>query len=67
MTLVGFHRVLILTAIAFCLGFSAWELRAYTRLGADGGALVLAATFALLGILLAAYLVRLGSILGLKE
>lgn len=67
MGLVGFHRFLIVTAIAFCLGFAAWQLRAYLRFDAGGGALLLAATFVLLGVALTVYLVRLRSILGLRD
>lgn len=67
MSLLSFHRFLIVTAIAFCLGFAAWELRAYLHLGADSTAVLVAATFALLAIALTAYLVRLRSILGLRD
>lgn len=67
MSLVNFHRFLILAGIAFCLGFAAWQLRAYVRYGGDGGALLLAGVFAGLGVALAAYLVRLRSILRLDE
>ena len=67
MSLVAFHRVLILTAIAFCLGFAAWELLAYS--GGDGsvGSVLIAALFALLAAGLTVYLVRLRSILQLDD
>jgi hypothetical protein len=67
MSLVAFHRVLILTAIVFCLGFAAWELRAYLQLEAGGGALALAGLFGGLAVLLAGYLARLRSILRLED
>lgn len=67
MSLLSFHRFLILTAIAFCLGYAAWELRAYLSFDADAGALLLAGVFAALGVGLTAYLVRLHSILGLED
>lgn len=67
MSLLSFHRFLILTAIAFCLGFAAWELRAYLQLDAGNGALIIAGVFALLAVGLTAYLVRLRSILGLQD
>ena len=67
MSLVGFHRFLILAAIAFCLGFAAWQLRAFLRFDAGGGALLLAAVFAVLGAVLATYLARLRAILKLDD
>lgn len=66
MSLVGFHRFLILTGIAFCFGFAAWEIRAYS-LDPGSGSLVLGAVFGLLGIALTVYLARLRSILRLEE
>lgn len=67
MSLLSFHRFLILTAIAFCLGYAAWELRAYLRFDAGGGAVLVAGIFALLGVGLTVYLIRLRSILGLEK
>lgn len=66
MSLVAFHRALIVTAILFCLGFSGWELRAYYE-GGGAGAAALAAVFAVLGVALVVYLMRLSSILKLEE
>lgn len=63
MSLIFFHRFLIVTAIAFCAGFAAWEVVAFRRVG-GGGALLLAAIFLVLAIGLAVYLWRLDSILG---
>lgn len=62
MSLIGFHRFLIATAILFCGGFAAWEFRAFT----DGGsiwALVLGIGFAVAATGLAYYLVNLMSFL----
>lgn len=64
MSLVAFHRVLILVAIAFCLGFAGWALRAWMN---SGSGLVIAAVFAALAALLTVYLVRLRSILRLED
>ena len=67
MSLVSFHRVLILVAIAFCLGFAGWEIRA--AMAAEGGtaAILLAVVFAGLAAVLTVYLVRLRTILGLED
>ena len=67
MSLIAFHRALILTAILFCLGYAWWELSAYLDGAAGTGAVALAAVFALLAIGLTGYLVRLSSILKLEE
>lgn len=67
MSLLSFHRFLILTAIAFCLGYAAWELRAYFRFDAGASAVLVAGVFVVLGFALTVYLVRLRSILGLKS
>lgn len=66
MSLVSFHRSLIVTAIAFCFAYAAWELRAW--LGDGGaGAPLMAALFAVLGLGLTVYLIRLAAILKLEE
>lgn len=67
MSLVSFHRFLIATAILFCLGFGAWEVRAYVVGGAGAGALALGALFGLLGAALGLYLLRLRSFLKLED
>ena len=67
MSLVSFHRFLIATAILFCLGFGAWEVRSWVLGDAGAGALVLGALFGVLGAGLAVYLARLRSILKLEE
>lgn len=66
MSLVSFHRSLILVAIVFCLGFAGWELRAY-REGGDASALLLSAVFGLLGLALSYYLARLAAFLKLDD
>ena len=48
MSLVSFHRALIITAILFCFGYAAWEFRAWAA-GGGGGAAAMAALFTLLG------------------
>ena len=66
MSLIGFHRFLIATAILFCFGYGAWEFLAARE--ADGiSALVLGFVFTLLGIGLTFYLVHLGRFLGYDE
>lgn len=67
MTLINFHRVLILTGIAFCLGYAGWELRAAMAGAGGAGAILLAIGFVLLAAALTVYLVRLRSILQLEE
>lgn len=58
MSLIGFHRFLIASAILFCAVFAAWEFRSFT---VDGGlsALVLGVIFAILAAGLAYYLANL--------
>jgi hypothetical protein len=64
MSLIWFHRLLIACAIAFCLGFAAWEFVAFQRNG-NGWLAVLAAVFAVAGIGLLYYLSRLRAFLKL--
>lgn len=63
MSLIGFHRVLIATAIVFCLGFSGLTGASFLRDGGSGS-LVLALGFAAAGLLLATYLRHLNRVLG---
>ena len=63
MSLIGFHRFLIATAIVFCFGFGVWELMTWW-VGRASGALVLGITFLALGGLLTYYLARLRRFLG---
>jgi hypothetical protein len=66
MSLVSFHRSLILTAIVFCFLYAGWELRSW--LTGDGtGAPILAGVFATLGLTLVVYLARLSRILKLED
>ncbi|MFQ5678664.1 MAG: hypothetical protein ACE5HP_04325 [Gemmatimonadota bacterium] len=63
MSLIGFHRVLIGTAILFCLGFGAWAGAAFLDAGATLD-LVLAILFGLAAVSLSYYLLRLDRFLG---
>ncbi len=63
MSLIGFHKVLIATAILFCAGYAGWEARIYLTGGRTLDA-VLAVVFALLAGGLVFYLAHLNRILG---
>lgn len=66
MSLISFHRFLIVTAIAFCFGFAFWEFDA--AIGGDGGvAFGVGTIFILLGLGLGVYLRHLGRFLGYDE
>lgn len=66
MSLVGFHRFLIVTAIVFCVGFGLWEFDSAAS-GGGAGAMVLGSVFTLLGIGLGVYLNRLARFLGYED
>ncbi|MEN8145150.1 MAG: hypothetical protein ABFS14_09385 [Gemmatimonadota bacterium] len=66
MSIIGFHKVLISTAIVFCLLFAGWEIGRYEN-GGGTSALVLAAVFFLLSIGLVVYLINLKRILRRKS
>ena len=66
MSLVAFHRFLIVTAILFCFGYGGYETLVFQR-GGGVGALALGAVFVLLGVLLGFYLRRLNRFLGYGE
>lgn len=66
MSLIGFHRVLIATAILFCLGFAGLTGASFFREGGVGSA-VLAVGFVAAGLALATYLRHLNRVLGRKE
>lgn len=66
MSLIGFHRFLIVIAIAFCLGFGVWEFNSVTS-GGGPGAVALGSIFTLLGIGLGVYLGRLARVLGYED
>lgn len=60
--MIPFHRLLITTAILFCVGFAVWAFAAYR---ATGGALqlVLGILFAVAGVALGYYLKNLNRFL----
>lgn len=64
--LIWFHRLLIGTAIVFCLGFATWEILAWRRTG-GAGLLVLAGVFVVAAIALAIYLWNLMKVLGYER
>ena len=66
MSLIGFHRVLIGTAILFCFSFAGWELLTWW-VGRQPGALVLGAVFLALGALLSFYLSKLRRFVGYQD
>lgn len=66
MSLIGFHKVLIVSGILFCLGFGGWRVRAYAGSGGTAD-LVVAAVSLLAAAALAGYLAMLGRILGRRE
>ncbi|MGH7502469.1 MAG: hypothetical protein ACREL7_12020 [Longimicrobiales bacterium] len=66
MSLLSFHRFLIASAIAFCIGFAGWEFRAWAG-SRSTGTLVLAITFVLFAAALALYLRRLSRFLGYER
>lgn len=61
--MIVFHRVLIGTAILFCLGFAAWAGVAYRTSGGTVP-LALAVGFGIGGLVLAYYLRHLNRFLG---
>jgi hypothetical protein len=63
MSLIGFHKLLISTAITFCAVFAAWQGALFVQEGA-GVSLALAAFFALMAAALAYYLANLQRFLG---
>jgi hypothetical protein len=65
-SLVAFHRSLILAAIAFCFIYAGWELRVWLAEGRESAA-VLAGVFTFLGLGLIVYLARLAAILKLED
>ena len=66
MSIIGFHRFLISTAILFCAGFAAWEISSFA---AGGGtlALLLGIFFALAAGALGYYLANLSRFLDGKQ
>jgi hypothetical protein len=66
LSLINFHRVLIVTAILFCAGYGAYELLGFTR-GGGSGSLVIAGVFFVFAAGLSYYLRHLKRILGVEE
>ena len=66
MSLIGFHRFLIGTAILFCFGFAAWELVLWW-VQRGWGSLILGGTFVGLGAILSFYLSKLDRFLGYED
>lgn len=66
MSLISFHRLLISAGIGFCVVFAAWEARHWLA-GGGTGPLLLAVSFAVLGLGLYLYLRRLRRILGYER
>lgn len=67
MSLIDFHRFLIVCGILFCGGYAGWEVRSFLRGDAGAGTLLLVAVFAGLAALLGAYLWQLNRWLGYGE
>ena len=63
MSIIGFHRFLIATAILFCAVFAAWEFRVFST-GGGLFTLALGILFALAAAGLAYYLANLTRFLG---
>lgn len=63
MSIVGFHKILIATAILFCTLFAAWQGARFLQTRSPGDAL-LGIVFVVLAALLGLYLSRLERILG---
>lgn len=62
MSIIGFHRFLITTAIIFCAVFAAWEFRLFSVSGGFGP-LAIGVIFALAAAALAYYLANLARFL----
>ena len=66
MSLISFHRFLIVAAIIFCAGYSGYEFLDFSRGGGDGD-LALGVFFLLLTAGFSYYLRHLKRFLGYKE
>ena len=66
MSLISFHRFLIVSGIVFCFGFAAWELMTWW-VGRTQNSLILGIVFILLGGGLIFYLSRLKTFLGISD
>ena len=66
MSLISFHRILIVAAILFCAGYGVYELSAFTK-GAGNGSLVISGFFFVCTVGLSYYLWHLKRFLGVEE
>ena len=66
MSLINFHRVLIVAAILFCAGYGAYELSGIAS-EAGRGSVVISGFFFVCAVGLSYYLWRLKQILGVEE
>ncbi len=66
MSLISFHRLLIVVAIIFCAGYALWELRSFAG-GAGVGSLLIAVAFAVAALGLGYYLRHLRRLLRLQK
>ena len=66
MSLINFHRVLIVAAILFCAGYGAYELSGIASEGGRGS-VVISGFFFVCAVGLSYYLWRLKQILGVEE
>ncbi|MBI4538622.1 MAG: hypothetical protein HY704_03820 [Gemmatimonadetes bacterium] len=66
MSLIWFHRLLISTAIVFCVGFAAWEIFAFRQTG-SAWLLLFALLFLGAAAALAIYLRNLRRVLGYER
>jgi hypothetical protein len=66
MNLIGFHRVLIVTAAVFFFGYGLWEFAAFARGGGAPRLLFSGAAIAV-AVLCVLYLRRLRRILGIRD
>jgi hypothetical protein len=67
MHLIGFHRVLIVCAAAFCFGYGLWELAGYRAGSGAAGSLVIGMIALLAAGALVFYLWRLRRFLRLPD
>lgn len=66
MGLIGFHRVLIVTAAVFFAGYGMWEFAGFVRAGGMAGLLLAAGSF-VIAVLLLLYVRRLSRFLGIPD
>ncbi len=66
MSLISFHRILIVAAILFCAGYGVYELAAFTR-GGENGSLAISGLFFVFTAGLTYYFWHLKRFLGIEE